>query len=87
MPGTDFVQELNGRFNQIYATQDWAEPHYRAGYLLSKRRSIADLEAVRVSFGSAGQRADLQSCAGVLSALPDYCPERARDCRQRQAHP
>jgi GT2 family glycosyltransferase len=61
VPGTDFVQELNGRFNQIYATQDWAEPHYRAGYLLSKRRGIADLEAVRVSFGSDGQRADLQS--------------------------
>ena len=61
MPGTDFVQELNGRFNQVYATQDWAEPHYRAGYLLAKRRSIADLEAVRTSFGSAGKQADLQS--------------------------
>jgi GT2 family glycosyltransferase len=60
-PGTDFVKELNGRFNQVYAAQDWAEPHYRAGYLLSKCQSIADLEAVRGSFGSAGQRADLQS--------------------------
>jgi GT2 family glycosyltransferase len=61
MPGTDFVQELNRRFNQAYAAQDWAEPNYRAGFLLSKRRSMADLEAVRASFGSAGKRADLQS--------------------------
>lgn len=61
MPGTDFVQELNGRFNQVYAAEDWAEPHYRAGYLLSKRRSIADLETVRASFGSDGKQADLQS--------------------------
>jgi O-antigen biosynthesis protein len=65
MPGTDFVQELNGRFNQAYAAADWAEPHYRAGYLLSKRRSIADLEGVRTSFGSStGRQADL---AGVLA--------------------
>jgi len=61
MPGTDFVQELNRRFNQVYASEDWAEPHYRAGFLLSKRRSIADLEAVRASFGFAGKQADLQS--------------------------
>jgi GT2 family glycosyltransferase len=61
MPGTDFVQELNRRFNEVYAAEDWAEPHYRAGYLLSKRRSLADLEAVRASFGSAGKQADLQS--------------------------
>jgi GT2 family glycosyltransferase len=64
MPGTDFVQELNRRFNQVYAAQDWAEPSYRAGYLLSKRRSIADLEAARRSFGSAGKQADLE---GVLA--------------------
>ena len=61
VPGTDFVQELNRRFNEVYAAQDWAEPHYRAGFLLSKRRSIADLEAVRAFFGSAGKQADLQS--------------------------
>jgi len=61
MPGTDFVHELNRRFNQVYAAQDWAEPHYRAGYLLSKRRTTADLEAVRASFGFAGKQADLQS--------------------------
>jgi len=61
MPGTDFVQELNRRFNETYAAQDWAEPNYRAGYLLSKRRSIADLEDVRASFGSAGKQADLRS--------------------------
>ncbi|HXM43484.1 MAG TPA: glycosyltransferase [Bryobacteraceae bacterium] len=60
-PGTDFVQELNRRFNQVYSAQDWAEPHYRAGYLLSKSRTIAELEAVRASFGSAGKKADLQS--------------------------
>ena len=64
MPGTDFVKELNGRFNRVYAARDWAEPHYRAGYLLSKRRSIADLEGVRASFGCAANPADL---AGVLA--------------------
>lgn len=64
MHGTDFVAELNRRFNQVYAAQDWAGPAYRAGYLLSKRRCTADLEAVRASFGSAGRRADLQ---GVLA--------------------
>ena len=60
-PGSDFVRELNRRFNQTYAGQDRANPAYRAGYLLSKLRSAADLEAVRASFGSAGKRADLQS--------------------------
>jgi GT2 family glycosyltransferase len=64
MPGTDFVHELNRRFNQVYAAEDWAEPHYRAGYLLSKLRGSADLEALRASFGSAGKQADLQ---GVLA--------------------
>jgi O-antigen biosynthesis protein len=64
MPGTDFVHELNRRFNQVYAAEDWAEPHYRAGYLLSKLHSTADLEAVRASFGSGGKQADLQ---GVLA--------------------
>jgi GT2 family glycosyltransferase len=64
LPDADFIQELNRRFNQVYAGADWAEPHYRAGYLLSKRRSMADLEAVRAAFGSAGKQADLQ---GVLA--------------------
>lgn len=61
MPGTDFVQEFNRRFNQAYAAQDWAEPSYRAGYLLSKRRGMADLEAAHRSFGSAGKQAGLES--------------------------
>ena len=61
MPGTDFVQELNRRFNQVYAAQDWADPAYRAGYLLSKRRGIADLEAVRIAFHRTERRPDLQS--------------------------
>lgn len=60
-PGTDFVQELNRRFNQAYAAQDWAHPAYRAGYLLSKRQSVADLEALRASFVPTAERADLQS--------------------------
>jgi GT2 family glycosyltransferase len=60
-PGTDFIQELNRRFNRVYAAKDWEEPHYRAGYLLSKRGSTADLEAVRASFRSAGKHADPQS--------------------------
>lgn len=63
-PDTDFVLELNRRFNQAYAAQVRANPAYRAGYLLSKRRSVADLEAARDSFVSTGKRADLQ---GVLS--------------------
>jgi GT2 family glycosyltransferase len=63
-PGGDFVRELNRRFNQVYATQDWAEPCYRAGYLLSKKHSAADLEALRSSFGSPDKQADLR---GVLA--------------------
>jgi GT2 family glycosyltransferase len=61
IPGTDFVQELNRRFNQVYAGEDWAEPHYRAGYMLSKRRGIANLEAVGSAFGSAGKQVDLRN--------------------------
>jgi GT2 family glycosyltransferase/SAM-dependent methyltransferase len=64
IPGTDFVLELNRRFNQAYTAQIRADPAYRAGYLLSKRRGVADLEAARDSFMSAGNRADLQ---GVLA--------------------
>jgi len=63
-PGTDFVRELNRRVNGTYAAPDGANPAYRAGYLLSKLRRAADLEAARDSFASAGKRADLQ---GVLS--------------------
>jgi GT2 family glycosyltransferase len=61
IPGTDFVRELNRRFNQVYAADDWAEPHYRTGYLLSKRRSIVELETLWASFKAAGKQADLQS--------------------------
>ncbi len=61
MAGTDFINELNRRFNQVYAAQDWSEPCYRAGYLLSKTRSVADLEKVHSPFVSIDQRADLQS--------------------------
>lgn len=61
LPGTDFVQELNRRFNQAYAAGDWAEPHYRAGYLLSKHRSAVDLEAIIASFRPAEKHADLPS--------------------------
>ncbi len=50
--GADFIQELNRRFNQAYAAQDRADPAYRAAYLLSKRRGIADLEGARASFVS-----------------------------------
>jgi GT2 family glycosyltransferase len=64
VPGTDFVQELNRRFNEVYAAQDWAGPAYRAGYVLSKRRSLAELEGLRASFVAAEKPADLQ---GVLS--------------------
>lgn len=60
-PGTDFVLELNRRFNQVYASQDWGEPNYRAAYLVSKCRTTADLEAARVAFGGGGSRADLES--------------------------
>jgi GT2 family glycosyltransferase len=61
MSGTEFLREINRRFNQVSGPRDWAEPHYRAGFLLSKRRSIADLEAVRASFGSVEKPADLES--------------------------
>ena len=61
MSGAEFLREINRRFNQVSGPRDWAEPHYRAGFLLSKRRSIADLEAVRASFGSVEKPADLES--------------------------
>jgi hypothetical protein len=64
MAGADFVNELNRRFNQVYAAADWSEPCHRAGYLLSKTRGTADLESVRASFASTHEGADLQ---GVLS--------------------
>jgi GT2 family glycosyltransferase len=66
IPGTDFALELNRRFNRVYAAQDWTAPSYRAGFLLAKQRSQADLEALKASFmsGAAGQSADL---AGVLA--------------------
>jgi len=64
MPGTDFVQELNRRFNQTYAAEDWATPAYRVGFVLSKRRSIAELEALKASFIRPGSAADLN---GVLA--------------------
>ena len=60
LAGTDFVQQLNARFNQAYAAQDWSEPAYRAAYLLSKRRAAGDLEAVRASLPVGEKRADLQ---------------------------
>jgi GT2 family glycosyltransferase len=61
-PGTDFVGELNRRFNQVYAAQDWAAPAYRAGYVLSKRQAPAALATLRDSFGApAGKGADLQA--------------------------
>jgi GT2 family glycosyltransferase len=63
-----FVQELNRRF-QADAAQDWARPHYRAGYVLSKLRSAADLEAVRVTFETVGKHADLQSILAFCQLL------------------
>ena len=60
-PGTDFVQELNRRFNQVYAAQDWGAPTYRTGYVLSKRRRREELEALRASFVRTEKRADLQA--------------------------
>jgi GT2 family glycosyltransferase len=64
MPGMEFVQELNRRFNEVYAAQDWAAPAYRTGYVLSKRHRPADLQELRASLGSPEKRADLQ---GVLA--------------------
>jgi len=61
MPGTDFVLELNRRFNEVYAAQDWAPPAYRAGFVVSKRKSQAELEALRPSFGCPERRPDLQA--------------------------
>ena len=60
-PGTDFVQELNRRFNQVYAAQDWGAPTYRTGYVLSKRRRREELEALRAAFVRTEKRADLQA--------------------------
>ena len=61
IPGTDFVQELNQRFNHVYAAQDWSTPAYRSGYVVSKRHSLPDLENLRASFFHPGESADLRS--------------------------
>ncbi len=60
----DFVNELNRRFNQVYAAEDWSEPCHRAGYLLSKTHRTADLESLRSSVAPTRDGADLR---GVLS--------------------
>jgi glycosyltransferase involved in cell wall biosynthesis len=60
-PGTDFVQELNQRFNHVYAAQDWGAPAYRCGYVISKRRALPALEDLRASFVRPGTSADIQS--------------------------
>jgi GT2 family glycosyltransferase len=61
--GGDFVRELNRRFNQVYAAQDWAPPGYRTGYVLSKRHSAAELAALPAALRSVddAQTADLQA--------------------------
>lgn len=69
MPGAESIQEVDHGFSHTYAAQDWAEPHHRAGYLLSKGRSIADLEAVRASSGVAGKQADPQSVLAFCQLL------------------
>ena len=66
-PGTDFVEELNRRFNQSYGGQDWTEPQYRAGYVLSKCKDRADLETLRASFVSGAQSADLRASNRFVS--------------------
>lgn len=69
LPGTDFAQELNRRFNQVYAAQSWPEPHYRAAYIVSKRRTLDDLEAFRASLNSAGTPANPQSVVTFCQLL------------------
>jgi len=69
MPGTDFVQELNRRFNQTYANEDWAAPAYRTGFVASKRKCLAELEALKASFTGAGRAADVQ---GVLTMCRSF---------------
>ena len=41
--GDEFVADLNRRFNATRAARDWAEPSYRACFLLSKTRTQEDL--------------------------------------------
>ena len=60
MPGTDFVQELNRRFNQVYAAQDWAEPHLGPDTSLQTPQHCGSGSVTCVVF-VAGRRADLQS--------------------------
>jgi len=74
--GSDLVRELNRRFNEVYTAADWGEPHYRAGYILSKRRSNVDLEGVRAAFGSAGKQADLQSVLAFCQLLLSMAENR-----------
>jgi GT2 family glycosyltransferase len=52
--GDALVADLNRRFNATRAARDWAEPCYRAGFLLSKTRPRAELEGLADSLRDGG---------------------------------
>ncbi len=69
--GVPFVLELNRRFNQACAAGDWEPPHYRACFLLSKKKPAATLEALSASFrrqadGAGGFERVLRFCQTML---------------------
>jgi hypothetical protein len=69
--GVPFVLELNRRFNQACAAGDWEPPHYRACFLLSKKKPAATLEAFSASLrqqadGAGGFEPVLRLCQTML---------------------
>lgn len=70
--GEDCVHELNRRFNLAHADSDWRAPGYRTVFVLSKKRSAAELRALRDSLcpqpsGLVGTEGVLAFCQTFLS--------------------
>jgi len=65
----DGVSELNRRFNATYAAQRFRGRPYRAGYLLSKQRTAAELAALRAILLRDDQAARLDKIEEQLAGL------------------
>ncbi len=82
-PGTDFVQELNRRFNQVYAGKNWPEPHYRAGYLLETPEPRG-LESIHSSLTPPGNADELQSVLAHCQLMLSVAHNGRLSARQGQ---
>ena len=85
MPGTDFVQELNRRFNQVYAARLGRSRTTGPGIVLSKAAAMADLESARR--GRSEPPESRRTCKSVLAFCQlflNIAQNGPSDCRQRR---